>query len=608
MNNAFNMTKKFALVLLFVGNLLFAQNSASEVSQSSDTSKYFDTVKVEFCVGDGRAPMEYTVKKRKDGAWRVRIPKEDFSSSAVDFIDVKIPACTAKKGEEGFFINTHSAVGTFRKDNGFFSSGRRNYYSFFGMKTPRTTWVAIIKKMKHEFDFVVEIKDGVYQVFPRFQIKDMEVAPYEDIVVDFYELKGRDASYAGMARKYRNYQLKRGEVKPLKERIEGNPKLEAMAKSILIRFQHGGKGIPKDKNGRWIVKDYTPETELPIGVGCTFDDATEVIKALKAEGCDNLVFHEVGWNKSGHDGRYPQLLPVEPKFGGEEALKRTISTAKELGYYISPHVNHTDAYKIADCWSEDYIAKRADGSLMHVGCWAGGKAYTPCPAAIFDRFVKSDYLMLRDRLGFNGLHHVDVISAIAPRVCHDKKHPLNRKQWTQAYLKIMKYGHEITGGFTSECGFDHVIKYLDWAFYINHHNKHSDVFDRFVPIWQIVYHGIVPSSAFIRDDLNNNLNSEKYWRETIRLHHAEFGARPVYYTSAKLGIVPKIKELYDAYQKVSYLQFEFMEDHRKLADDVYLTEYGDGTRVITNYTDKPFTYLNKTVAPKDYLLIRGRSL
>lgn len=575
---------------------------AGEKAPEQGNEKYFNTCTVDIWSGGAKLQTSYPVKKRKDGAWRVRIPKEDISQ-AIDYIDIKIPACQAKKGEEGYFINTQSAIGTFREDNGVYTGNGRNYYAFFGMKNPRVTWMCIVKKLRHEFDMVAEAKDGVYNVFPRFNIKKMEVPAYEDIVVDFYELTGDDANYSGMARKYRQYQLDRGEVKPLKERIKNNPKLEAMAKSILIRSQHGGKPMPRDKRGRYIIKDYTVETELPMNVACTCDQVTETIKALKAAGCDNLVFHEVGWNISGHDGRYPQLFPVEPKIGGEEALKRTIETAKSLGYYISPHVNHTDAYRIADCWSEDYIAKRADGSLMYVGAWAGGKAYTPCPDPIFDLFVKDGYPEIYNRLGFNGLHHVDVISAIAPRVCHDKKHPLNRKQWTQAYLRIMKYAHKITGGFTSECGFDHVIKYLDWAFYINHQNRHHKMLDRYIPIWQIVYHGIVPSAAFY-SDTNNNLNKD--W-PTIRLHHAEFGGRPVYYTATNVKNVPKIKEFYDEYQKVAHLQLEFMQEHKKLADDVYLTVYGDGSRVVTNYTNAPYEFEGKKVAAMDYLLIPGEA-
>ncbi len=545
----------------------------------------------------------YELKQRKDGAWRIRIPKEELNSGTIKSVEIKIPGCVAQKGEDGYFVTTTSGLGSFKMENGTYASSR-NYYKFFGMKTPRVTWMAIVKKLKEEFDFVAEAKNGVYQVYPRFQIERIENPAYEDIVVDFYELKGRDANYAGMARKYRNYQLKRGEVKPLKERIKGNPKLEKLSKSIMCRIAFGGKPIPR-KNGKVVSKDYTLKTELPMHVGCTTEQGEAAIRRLKELGCDNVDLQCVGWNIRGHDGRYPQLFPVEPAIGGEEGLRKMVSVAKELGYNISAHTNNTDAYKIADCWSEDYIAKRKDGSLMQIGCWAGGRAYTPCPKACYERFIESDYEKIKD-LGFNGLHHVDVISAISPRVCHDPKHPLNREEWAQWHRNIMKHAHEVFGGFTSECGFDHVIKYLDWAFYITHKNRVPPMLDRWAPIWQLVYHGIVPSTAFFSDTGYglSDPNSDRYIMG--RLHTAEFGGRPVFYggwTNPK--DTDKVKLVHDEYKKMSHLQLEFMEDHKQLAPDVYLTAYADGSEVVTNYSKSPYEYRGKSVPARDYLLYPG---
>ena len=50
---------------------------------------------------------------------------------------------------------------------------------------------------------------------------------------------------------------------------------------------------------------------------------------------------------------------------------------------------------------------------------------------------------------------------------------------------------------------------------------------------------------------------------------------------------------------------EFMEDHKPLAENVYLTVYGDGSEVVTNYTQKAFPYRRKAVGPEDYLLFPG---
>ena len=47
--------------------------------------------------------------------------------------------------------------------------------------------------------------------------------------------------------------------------------------------------------------------------------------------------------------------------------------------------------------------------------------------------------------------------------------------------------------------------------------------------------------------------------------------------------VENIKHMYDYYKKLSYLQLEFMEDHREISDGVFETRYSDGTSIITDY-------------------------
>jgi len=175
----------------------------------------------------------------------------------------------------------------------------------------------------------------------------------------------------------------------------------------------------------------------------------------------------------------------------------------------------------------------------------------------------------------------------------------------------MKYAHDVFGGFTSECGFDHVAKYLDFAFYINHKSHVPPMLDRYIPVWQIVYHGIIVTGPPFFEDTGWGFNKSPDY-EIGRLRQAEFGCKPVFYGGwtdpLRIDSLKRVKAVYDEYQPMSYLQLEFMEDHRELAKDVYLTVYGDGSEVVANYTDKPFQYRGKTVKPLDYSLFKGKAV
>ncbi|MDX9980360.1 MAG: DUF5696 domain-containing protein, partial [Lentisphaeria bacterium] len=304
---------------------------------------------------------ERNLPPAEQGAYRLVIPASEIGPET-NYIDLHFELAEAKRGDEGYFVLSDGRLGTFRADKGTIDV-RRNPMPIFGMKTPAGTFVGIVKGLVYEFKTMVVADQGVYRMFPRFLIKDIVFAPYEDIVVDFHVLDGDDANYSGMARVYREYQLGRGEVIPLRERVKGNPQLTYAAGAMAIRVAHGSKPLNRS------VEEQTLETEPPMNARITFEGLQEMMRKLKAMGVDEAEFCTVGWNIRGHDGRYPQLFPVEPALGGEEKLRETITLAHELGYQIVCHTNYTDAYKIADCWSEDFIAKKPDGTMQTNAIW-----------------------------------------------------------------------------------------------------------------------------------------------------------------------------------------------------------------------------------------------
>ena len=545
-----------------------------------------------------------TLEKAQENVYRLKLPIPQISKN-IDTIDIFFDSATAKKGDEGYFVVSTGVLGTFREDKGLLEE-RRNPMPLFGMKSPNGTFVGIVKGLKYEFKTMVEVTNGVYKIFPRFLIKDMVVAPYEDLVVDFHMLKGNDATYSGMARAYRKYQLERGEVKPLRERVKGNPQLAYTADSMFIRVKHGSKSN-KDK-----IENQTPTNEPPVKVFHSFDDFMRIMKGLKALGVEKVEMCSVGWISGGFDGRYPTLFPVEPAFGGEPKLREAIACAHGLGYQIVCHVCNTDFYTISDRFNTNDIAKLPDGSFHKGGLWAGGRAYSPCFQRLNEAYIDDDYKGLSD-LGFKGTHHIDVTSCITPYPCFDPKHPLNRQQTADCMNKIGEKARRVFGGFGSEGPCDHVAKTLDYALYVTAYpgwlGRPNPLMDRLIPLWQIAYHGIILSNpAYSTIDYNyprESGNKPHTWLNATsrRLKLYEFGGRPTFYFNPYTDLKP-IKEAYDEYQPVKHLQFEFMESHDEVAKDVFITRYSDGSEIVCNYSDKAFAYRGRDLKSMDYVLVK----
>lgn len=569
-------------------------------------------VEVAYTFMDKRVEKEtFQIEPDAADVVRVHIPQADLQPG-LDTVTILPDFAAAQTGEAGYFIMPNGEYGTFREQNG--QRTARNYMPMpvFGMQNPRAAFVAIVTGTPHDFTLMTTAKDGRYTILPRFEYRGMPA--YDDITIEYHLLKGDQADYSGMARKYRNYQLSRKACVPLKDRMKDRPELAYAARSLELRVRQGWKPMPTP------VEQQTRQTEPPMRVAVTFDRVGDILDEFKRQGVGKTQICLVGWNQKGHDGRFPELFPVEEQLGGEVKLRALIKKAQALGFQIVCHNNSYDAYMIADNWDGEYIIKRPDGSLSTHAVYSGGRMYNVCPQRAFERFAQKELRAFAD-LGFRGLHYNDVLTVVQPRACYDPRHPLNRNQGAYWVGKIMGEAQTVLGGSASEGGHDFCCGVLDYALYASIvPPKPHPLVDRFVPFWQLVYHGIILSNPFpptcnytIKDD-------------TTRLRLTEFGGRPFFYfysnyrdnKDAWMGVedltcendetmkasVAKIKEGYDEFAARSHLQTEFMERHEAVETDVYRIVYSDGSEIICNYRKEPFTYKGQTVSAMGYILAR----
>ena len=571
------------------------------------------TVKTVATYLDGRQESR-TYELSGDGrVATLTIPAEDVGSG-VKTLDVIPSFATARTGEDGYFLLPSGILGRFHETTGAFSEGEgRNYMPFYGMKTPRDTFCLIAKGMSWRYATRVEAKKGLYTMYQRYNLGGDR--PYEDFVLEFTFLPS-DTEYPQMARVYRDWQLSRGAVLPIRERMKKWPEVGAAATNVEIRIRQAWKPVPSP------VPFQTRFNEPPVHAAVTFDRCGDIVRELKRQGVNHAEICLVGWNKGGHDGAYPQLFPVEPTLGGEDKLRAFITLSNAEGFQTVCHTCFYSAYTIADDFDEEYLLKERDGSLQpsHMN-WGGGKPYRTCPQRAYERYARKNMQMMKD-LGFHGLHYHDVYSILPPRICYDPRHPCSPADSLKWYVKQMEVTREMVGGTQSEGPFDGYAGNLDFCMYGYFYQldkgylSKMPMADRHVPLFQLVYHGIILSNPFT-GTLNYPVKAPHK-----RLKFIEFGGRPlfVWYANFLTGQsnwmgkedltcatddelragVAAIKRGYDEFERLSDLQFEFMNDHRLLAKDVSLTGYSNGTRVIVNHGETPYVFENATVPPGDW--------
>lgn len=468
----------------------------------------------------------------------------------------------------------------------------------FGVKRETECFVAIVTGMRCDYDTVVGVKDGVHYIYPRFKL-DGERA-YEDVAVEYHFLKGECADYSGMARLYRKYQLDRGACVPLKVRAKENPYLEYAAKAINVRIRLGMKPVPTP------VMEQTPENEPEMVVSCDFDRMKALIDEFKKQGVEKAEFCLIGWNLKGHDGRYPTMFPVEASLGGEEKLRQLIKYGQDNGYQMTCHSNSSDAYTISSMWNKDDILVLKDGKVsVDEYAWSGGRMYQLCPA-VAERQAE-EMLPQIAKLGFRGIHYIDVISLHPPRKCYSDIHPVNRKESSLCNERIMKLSKKLIGGFSSEGAFDINVGDLDFALLVHNNTlgEQIPICDRVIPLWELVYHGTVMHNTSWETGTYREGEGDFCENERKRLKNIEFGGRPIVYfhfqfhghkdeidkgyTTATDELmeasVKGLKVLSEDFKKLSFLQFEFMEKHEMISENVFETTYSNGAKIIVDYNN-----------------------
>jgi hypothetical protein len=522
----------------------------------------------------------------------------------------------ANEGEEGYLIISREVGALCYYNNKEPQEYKLPVYNVNGIDMPlfgavRGTagFAGIVTSGQFDAQFCINTnrdENRRYSIGPEFDLrsfKDEELLN-EDLTAEYHFMPTDKANWVDIGKCYRHYNFKHRDIVPLKQRIKESPELAYASLAMEVRLRLGVKPVPYE------IVEQTLENEPAVRVFLTFEKVRDIFDEFKSQGIKEAEFCLVGWNKGGHDGRYPQILPVEPVLGGEDELRKTISYGKSLGYQVVAHDNYIDAYRIAESWDEGYLARNHEGGFLKGGQWGGGQAYHTCISQMYDLFAKKNLSIISD-LGFKGLHYTDVLSITRPVKCYDPNHPASRRRSAEARNLIMNLADQLIGGVQSEGPLDFTAPILDRFIYTAIHTNqpsqlHLPYIDRNIPLYATVYHGVMTYNM-------DNRTFNTLPGETEYLENIEYGGVPMAYFyghfymegsnrknwignrdyryDSEAGLkqaVVGLKRVYDDFQKLKHLQLEFIDGHNQLADGVFETLYSNGERVVVNYNDVTF--------------------
>lgn len=434
-----------------------------------------------------------------------------------------------------------------------------------------------------------------------FQVYEKDLPRNEKIQLRYI---GVDSSnYVDMAKAYRQYLI---DTNPdFGTKVDGDLPVAVELLGAVAKMQHI-LGFPKEK---------------PYAL-TTYSEMEAIIKDLNKNGWTNVNVVLNGWFNKGIDHKWPDSISLIGKLGKKKNFKQLLDSAKGLGYNVSLKTDFMFAKK--DTLLDSYHTKRDSARFISrevaefkqiSNIWYGElddepEYYFAKPSVTLktiDSFLKD-----ASKLGTQSIAFASIGNMLGAD--YYRKNVQTRQSAMKGQtekLKSLQANRNVIYG-----GNAYAVPYADIILDFPIRASKSSVEDRSIPFFPIVLHGYVrytgDSVNITNDYITNLLNSAEtgaglYFifmdagtEELQESAHTEyFGAN---YETWK----QQANEVYNRFKKdFGHLTSETIENHRMINDNVFVTEYSDGTVVYVNYRTADYQIGGFTIPARDWVVVKG---
>ncbi len=425
--------------------------------------------------------------------------------------------------------------------------------------------------------------------------------PEKNFTVKYYCLSGEDASYVGMAKRYRKYLVEE----------QGMTKSDDLKDGALFLDMYAGVekktsilGIPWNK----------------FEVMTTYKDIRDIADDMTENGIDNVVFKYNDWTKKSGRKKIQTAPNFEGSIGGKKGYLKTKEylDGKNMSFYLNiDFINYSESgngyNRLSDAvkYPNQAPAYQSSGITAHVNMgsrWSLLKGY----------LVKEAALNFAEKCA---KYNIDSISIenIGGTVYSDgsNKGGHTRGECVNYFSDIISaYKEKGIKVLTTEPS-EYAVINSDILMDIPSKDTYVEIADEAVPFYQIAVRGY---KTYTTEPVNMSSNYHK-----IILNAVESGSSLLYNLVA--GETTDLKETYlkylyscnysqwkddiiETYNEYSSVMDEIkgadIENHEKVEEGVYKTTYDNGVSVYVNYNDSDYQLPSGTlVKANGYIAERG---
>lgn len=353
-----------------------------------------------------------------------------------------------------------------------------------------------------------------------------------------------------------------------------------------------------------------------------FDEASEMVDELLADGVDNLSVRYVGWCNGGVNQKILKNVKVLSNLGGKKDLKEFVNSSTEKGVdvYLNGVTNYAYQSDIFDGFfsytdAAKFLSKKR--AELH--------KYSAITYAARENF--KNYYLLHGSLILEMIDNLDKATTkynanIAfEDVGFDLSSDFYKKDYVSREQALKNQVDKLSNISASGkkimilAGNEYAVPYVDVITDMDLKGSEYTIIDETVPFYQIALHGYV-------DYTGKSINLSGNIEEAI-LTAAEYGAGlsftfmkespftlqktlyTQYYGADFDAIWEELSPVYNRFNnELGHIYNQEMVNHENISESVSMTEYADGTKVYVNYGYYEYQGNGVKVPGRDYLVVR----
>ncbi len=498
----------------------------------------------------------------------------------------------------------------------------------FGIRRGETAFLAVVSQGEAEGFITADVsgrKNSYNYAYARFRLRAFETLSMSGssgavtsmnvfqkqiyqgpMQVDYYFLEA-GAGYSEMAARYRRVLEAQG---ALKGSVTGEKIPLYLSVVNAVEKMKRILGIP-----------YEGMVEMT-----TWEQAAQMAQALNEKWNLSVRMRLMGWFNGGVDHDVAKDVDLNGLLGSREAFAHLAALLEEQGGCLYPDVAFQYVYQTTDhfCASRE-AARTISGSVRNAALYLlagipsdmqnrGARFYITAPSVLLSHV--EGFLQDWKKLSLDGLSLRDLGSVLASDAYMTRS--VSRTAAQQVVIHALETLRQRAQRLLLADANAYALFAADDLVNIPEDGAHFYILDESVPFYAMVIHGRLDYAGTplnVRDDydrqaallsmLENGCAPHFLltWEETYRLNGSVYER---WYATAFDTWREDVAYFTQVYEKVLLpLRRETMTCHELLDNGLRVVTYSDGTRICVNPSAAPAAYAGHTIAPMDYLVLKG---